>query len=144
MSDYDPGFSDVGSDDGWDSDKPLPDGFFDNLGAVSSWRVCVLPVKPKKVSSGGIVIPITAQEAQHHLNYVGRVISMGPMAWTDKRLGARGDGSRADCAPKFGEFVVYGKYSGQRLLYKGVTLLIINDDEVLMSSVDPEALQIKI
>ncbi len=128
---------------GTESDAALPENFFEELPRPLYWRVLVMPIKPKKVSKGGIVIPLEAQEAQQYLNYMGKVVALGDMAGKSDKLGARGDGvGVAPGFPKPGEFIVYGRYAGQRVTYKGVKLLWINDDEILGTVPNPDTLQV--
>lgn len=100
------------------------------------WRVVVMPVRPRKMSKGGIALPSQAQDAQAHLNYVGRVASVGPGAWKDPRFEGMGP------FPKEGDYIVYGRYAGQPMTYRGVKFITINDDEWLVTVDDPEALTI--
>ena len=112
------------------------------------WRVLICPVQPRKLSKGGIVLPDAAQDAEEHLNYIGRVVSMGPLAgksekflnpdWREWRDSENKD-PRAGLdvrlrylwSVKEGDIVVYGRYAGQRMEWKGVKLLTVNDDEIL-------------
>ena len=45
------------------------------------WRILIDPLKPKSVSDGGILIVDETQHAQKCLNYVGRVVDMGPLCY---------------------------------------------------------------
>lgn len=138
MTRYDPGLVEENvAEIGWDEGKELPEGFFGaSLPKPLYWRMLVMPVRPKKVSSGGIVLPVSTQEAQQYLNYMGKVIAIGSSAGKDKRL----EGENA--FPKVGEYVIYGRYAGQVLTYKGVRLVIINDDEILAVVTDPDSMKI--
>jgi len=102
------------------------------------WRILVAPMRPRKVSKGGILIAEAAQHNQAHLNYVGKVVALGDLAWKHPRF----EGQAAK--PAVGDFVIYGRYAGQPLEYKGVKLLIINDDEVLATIGDVDSLKIHI
>jgi co-chaperonin GroES (HSP10) len=108
-------------------DHPTPD----------FWRMLVMPVKPRKISKGGIVIPEEAQTNATYLNYVGKVIAMGPLAYKSDRFAGVDP-------PKPGDFVIYGRYAGQPLDHRGTKLLIVNDDEILARVTDPESLKIYI
>ena len=138
MSDY--------SDTDWGEceEGTLPEKFWEELPRPLFWRVLVMPIKPVEKSRGGIVIPVEAQEAQKVLNYMGKVIALGPLAGRDKRLTSREDGSLAEGFPKPNEYIIYGRYSGQPVRYKGVKLLWINDDEILGTVPNPESLQVHI
>lgn len=105
------------------------------------WRALVFPMKPKEVSKGGIVIASEAQDAQRHLNYVGRVVKLGPLAGHSEKFRM---GNLSGFNVKVGDYVIYGRYAGQPLEYKGVRLLIVNDDEILATVADPEALRIHV
>jgi co-chaperonin GroES (HSP10) len=139
MNDY----SDYGD---WDEeDRPLPENFWEDLPVPLYWRVLIKPIPPKKMSRGGIAIPMSAQESQNVLNYLGQVIAVGPMAGTSEKLGARGDGvSRADGFPKKGDYVTYARYQGQRVTHRGVRMLFINDDEILAVVPNPDTLQVTV
>ena len=53
---------------------------------------------------------------------------------------------RAWCKP--GDYVVYGKYQGDKFFYKGIRMLLLFDDQILMvvpdpADLDPNYLDIK-
>lgn len=121
-------------------DTELPEDFFDDLPRPSYWRVLVMPMKPREVSKGGIVLARANQEAQEILNFLGRVVALGPTAGVHERLG--GDGTLPSHEfPKVGDHVIYGRYAGQPLLYRGVKLILINDDELLGTVPNPDLLK---
>lgn len=126
---------------GWNNENTeLPDGFQEDLPQPMYWRILVAPVRPKEVSKGGIVLAMAHQEAQEILNFLGKVVAVGPMAGKHERLGGSGT-EPAPNFPKIGDYVAYGRYAGQRMLHKGVKLIIINDDEVLAVVPNPDTLQ---
>ena len=129
-------YTDAGTDS-WDQEDVPDDQNFEGITPIY-WRMLVAPIRPKAVSKGGIVIPISNQEAQEHLQYVGKVVAMGGLAGKHERL--VGEPNR----PKVGDYVIYGRYAGQKLLYKGVRLLVCNDDEVLGIVSDPADLQLHV
>lgn len=103
------------------------------------WRVLVCPVQPRKMSKGGIALPDAVQDGEEHLNYIGRVVSMGPLAGKSEKFEnpnwvpsqGTSPGGKYLWDVKEGDIVVYGRYAGQRMEWKGVKLLEVNDDEVL-------------
>ena len=138
MTDYSANYTDD-NDMGWDEENALPDDFYGpGLPRPLTWRILVMPVRPRKVSKGGIVLAESTQDVQRHLNYIGKVVSVGSLAYTDKRI------SDEEHKPKLGEYVIYGRYSGQVLTYRGVRLIIINDDEILAKVASPDDLKISI
>ena len=135
--------SDNNSDTTLEIGAKLPANFFEELPKPLFWRILILPRKPKEVSAGGIYIPKVNQDAQEILTYMGQVVAMGPHAGVHERLG--GDGTTpAPDFPKVNDFVMYGKYAGQTVVYKGVKLILVNDDELLGTLPSPEALTIRI
>lgn len=136
--------SNLDTDWGETDDTQLPENFWEELPKPLYWRVLVMPIRPQVKSKGGIVIPIEAQEAQQTLNYMGKVIALGDLAGKSDKLGAYRQGERAPNFPNVGEYVIYGRYSGQPVRYKGIKLLWINDDEMLATVPNPETLQVHI
>lgn len=119
-------------------DVEHPKEFWEELPKPILWRLLVMPIKPKEVSKGGIVIPTAAQDAQGHLNYIGKIVAMGALAFkSEKYEGETG-------FPKLGDYVLYSRYAGQQMKYRGTKLLIVNDDEILGRVPNPEALQVHI
>lgn len=126
-----------------DEDTPLPEGFWEELPRPLCWRVLVMPIRPQEVSKGGIVLAKAHQDAQEILNFIGKVVALGPMAGKHERLG--GDGmAPAEGFPKIGEYVVYGRYAGQPMKYKEIKLLTINDDEILNVIPNPDTLRVTV
>jgi chaperonin GroES len=131
--------------DSWVNDENvvLPEGFFEELPKPAYWRLLVMPIKPQEVSKGGIVLAKSHQDAQEILNFIGKVVAVGPMAGKHERLGGSGTEASTDF-PKVGEYVIYGRYAGQALKYKDVKLLIVNDDEVLATVPNHETLRVTV
>ena len=79
-------------------------------------RVVVKPAKAETKTAGGIIIPDTAKEKPQK----GEVIAVGP--------------GKEDVAMtvKKGDKVLYGKYAGQEMNYKGQDYLIMREDDILV------------
>ena len=136
-------YSDEGNS-GWSNkDTEFPAGFWDELPRPKYWRLLVAPMRPKEVSKGGIVLVQENQDAQDILNFLGKIIAIGPMAGKHERLGGDGVNVAPDF-PKVGDWVGFGKYCGQKIRYKGVKLLLLNDDELLVDVPNPETLQVSV
>ena len=103
------------------------------LPAPSGWRLLVLPFSPREKTKGGILI---AQESLDKLRIAtncGYVLSMGPLAYHDREKFPTGPWC------KTGDWVVFARYAGSRLPIEGGEVRILNDDEVLGTIKDPEA-----
>ncbi len=79
-------------------------------------RVVVMPAKAETKTAGGIILPDTAKEKPQK----GKVIAVGPGK----------DGLKMTV--KKGDTVLYGKYAGQELNYKGEDYLIMREDDILV------------
>ena len=79
-------------------------------------RVVIKPEPADEKTSGGIIIPDTAKEKPQR----GQVIAVGPGK----------DDIAMTVAPK--DTVLYGKYAGQELNYKGEDYLIMREDDILV------------
>ena len=104
----------------------------DQLPNPSGWRILVLPFTPKDKTKGGILI---AQETLDKLKIAtncGYVLKMGPLCYTEEKFT-----SGPWC--KKGDWVIFARYAGSRLPIEGGEVRLLNDDEVLGTIKDPEA-----
>ncbi|MFT6337248.1 MAG: chaperonin GroES [Halioglobus sp.] len=79
-------------------------------------RVVIKPAAAKEMTSGGIIIPDTVKEKPQK----GEVVAVGPGKGNNKMTVKKGDN------------VLYGKYSGQEIHYKGQEYLIMREDDILI------------
>ncbi len=79
-------------------------------------RVVVEPAKAEEKTASGIILPDGAKEKPHQ----GKVIAVGPGK----------DGNKMTV--KKGDTVLYGKYAGQEITYKGKDYLIMREDDILV------------
>ncbi len=94
-----------------------------------AWKMLVMPMRPKLVSKGGILMPQTRQEADVYLNYVGRLVARGPLAYKHRKWAEMGM-TETD-QPQRGDWIVYPIYQYQRIDFKGTKLILLNDDSFL-------------
>ena len=83
-------------------------------------RVVVRRVVQEQKTSGGIIIPDTAQEKPQE----GEVIAAGPGALDDK-------GKRVTPEVKPGDFVLFGKWSGSEVKVDGEQILIMKESDIM-------------
>lgn len=108
-------------------DRPLPpEG---EILVPFGWKMLVMPMRPKMVSKGGILIPQVAQDGDQYLNYVGRVVALGSLCFKHAKF--REMGLTESDKPKRGTWVVYPIYQYQRIDFKGTKLILLNDDSFL-------------
>src|ERR1700721_3237879 len=83
-------------------------------------RVVVRRLAEEQKTSGGIIIPDTAQEKPQE----GEVISVGP--------GARDEhGKRIVPDVKTGDFVLFGKWSGSEVKIDGEELMVMKESDIM-------------
>ena len=83
-------------------------------------RVVVEALDAEVKTSGGVIIPDTAQEKPME----GKVIAVGP--------GVRGDdGKLVKLDVKAGDRVLYGKWSGTEVKVNGKELLIMKESDIM-------------
>ena len=95
------------------------------LPEIPGYHILVRPVSVKQTTKGGIILPDSTKSDMAYLTTVGRVLKIGNLAYQDPKF----DG-KPWC--KEGDYVCYGKHTGDKFLYKGVQLLLIFDDAIKM------------
>ncbi len=83
-------------------------------------RVLVEPSEAEEKSTGGILLPESAQEAPAE----GKVIAVGPGRLLD-------DGERAEMSIEEGDIVIYRKYGGTDITVDGTDYVLVDEDSVL-------------
>ena len=82
-------------------------------------RVVVRRVMEEEKSSGGIIIPDSAQEKPQE----GEIVAVGPGALDD-------NGKRIAPEVKTGDIVLFGKWSGTEVKIDGEELLIMKESDI--------------
>ena len=83
-------------------------------------RVVVQADPAEEVSTGGIILPDTAQEKPQQ----GTVVAVGPGKISDA-------GSKIAMNLKKGDKILYGKYSGTEFAFEGTEYLIMRESDIL-------------
>ena len=105
-----------------------------SLPDLPGYHLLIQPVSIKKETKGGIILPDRVKDAVAYLTTVGKVIKQGDLAYKDKEKFPLGPW----CST--GDYVCYAKYTGQKFVYKGLKLLLIFDDQVIMKVEQPSLL----
>ena len=104
------------------------------LPELPGFHVLVRPVSVKSQTKGGILLPDSTKDDISYLTTVGKVLSLGDLAYLDK------DKFPAGAWCSIGDYVCYGKHAGTKLFYKGVRLILLFDDQITMRVEDPKDL----
>ena len=83
-------------------------------------RVVVEAAPAEEMSSGGIILPDTAQEKPQ----IGSIVATGPGKSSDS-------GDLIKMSLKKGDKVLYGKYSGTEISLNGDDVLIMRESDIL-------------
>jgi chaperonin GroES len=115
----------------WLTEDSLKDP--DILPELPGYCILVRPTQVSEKSKGGIILAPSYVKDTQYLNTVGKVIKLGKEAYTDE------NGKPKDnpwC--KEGDHVLYHRFAGAKFLWGGVKYLILNDDEIIASTDNPE------
>ena len=96
--------------------------------------VLILPFTASTVTKGGIHLAKATVDKERLATVVGYVVAKGPDAYGD--LNKFPDGPWCE----EGDYVAYGKLIGQKFVYKGVKLLLLFDDQIIMKVDNPSSL----
>ena len=98
------------------------------------WRIMIQDHKPAKITDGGIHLADESQDHAQFLNYVGRVVELGPECYKHPKF------LKGEPWCKVGDWIVFGRYAGQKIKFKGSDIVyrFVNDDEVLGVISDPD------
>ena len=83
-------------------------------------RVVVDAAPAEEMSSGGIILPDTAQEKPQQ----GTVVAVGPGKVSES-------GKEVAMSVKKGDKILYGKYSGTEFAFEGTEYLIMRESDIL-------------
>lgn len=119
----------IGADQ-WITDASVPDP--SPLPRIPGVGILVRPVPVRRKSAGGILIPESVRSDLEYLSTVGKVLALGELAFKDEDI------YRTGPWVKPGDYVVYTKYAGSKLWWKGVQLLIIKAGAIELVVDKPE------
>ena len=113
----------------WVTDEDTPDPT--PLPTILGYRILVRPMRVQGKTKGSILLPDSFRDDMNYLTTVGRVVAVGDLAYADKDKFPTGPWCQT------GDFVCYGKMNGQKIRYKGVNMILLYDDQVVMRLENP-------
>ena len=113
-----------------EEEKPNPDV----LPELPGYHVLVRPISIKEKTKGGILLPNSTREDMSYLTTVGEVVALGDLAYHDMEKFSTGPWCEV------GDYVCYGKHTGQKIKYKGLKYILLFDDQVIMKVESPNTL----
>lgn len=113
----------------WIENEEKPDP--EVLPHLPGYHILVRPVSVKSKTKGGLLLPDSVKDDVAYLTTVGKVLSVGDLAYKDEDKFPNGKWCDV------GDYVCYARHAGQKLYYKGVRLLLLFDDQVMMKVDEP-------
>ena len=113
----------------WIENEEKPDP--EVLPSLPGYHILVRPVSVKSKTKGGLLLPDSVKDDVAYLTTVGKVLSVGDLAYKDEDKFPNGKWCDV------GDYVCYARHAGQKLYYKGVRLLLLFDDQVMMKVDEP-------
>ena len=101
------------------------------LPSLPGYHILVRPVPVKSKTKGGLLLPDSVKDDVAYLTTVGKVLAVGDLAYKDEDKFPNGKWCDV------GDYVCYARHAGQKLYYKGVRLLLLFDDQVMMKVDEP-------
>tara|TARA_R100001230_G_C5466352_1_gene22873 strand:+ start:28 stop:456 length:429 start_codon:yes stop_codon:yes gene_type:complete len=101
------------------------------LPSLPGYHILVRPVSVKNKTKGGLLLPDSVKDDVAYLTTVGKVLSIGDLAYKDEDKFPNGKWCDV------GDYVCYARHAGQKLYYKGVRLLLLFDDQIMMKVDEP-------
>lgn len=124
-----------------DINDPVPEG----LPEPATYRMFVMPVglkrsltvKSKETGQevGKIFMPDESVDAEIWLNCLGKVAKLGPACFKHGKYAELGLGP--DDFPKVGDLILYSSRAPMRFQFRGVRILVLNDDHWFAKGIDP-------
>ena len=110
----------------------------------AGWRILVEEPVPAETSKSGLIhLASVSKDAAAHMNYVGRVVAMGEHCFKHRKFQMFDLETQEDrpgspwC--KVGDWIVFGRYAGQKIRFNDKSYRFVDDDNVLAVTADPEA-----
>tara|TARA_R110000823_G_scaffold41237_5_gene108848 strand:+ start:123 stop:569 length:447 start_codon:yes stop_codon:yes gene_type:complete len=108
--------------------------YAESLPRPTGYRILILPFTQSAVTKGGIHLAKATVDKERLATVVGYVVALGSNAYSDPHKFPEG----AWC--KKGDWVIFGRYAGARFQIEGGDMRLLNDDEILATIDDPEAI----
>ena len=97
----------------------------------TGWRMLILPFKMGEKTKGGVVLADETIERSQVASTCGLVLRMGPYCYNKEKFP---EGPWC----KKGDWVIFARYAGSRILIDGGEVRLLNDDEILATINNPE------
>ena len=115
-----------------DDPSKMESSSLERLPQPTGYRVLIIPYYPSEKTKGGIIVPDAVRERESFATVAAYVVKLGPDAYKDSQKFPNGSW----CNEK--DWVLIGRYSGNRFKVEGLEVRIINDDNIIATILDPK------
>lgn len=123
----------------WYTKEEVADPQIRDLPKVTGWRILVRPLPVREKTDMGLFLPDASRDMEEFTITVGRVLAIGPRAYERRDMLTREGEIEAWCEVE--DYVLYGKYTGIKIVCGDVKLRIMNDDEIIAVLSDPHSIR---
>ena len=104
----------------------------ERLPQPTGYRVLIIPYYPSEKTKGGLYVPAQVRDREAFATVAAYVVKLGPDAYKDSQKFPNGPW----CNEK--DWVLIGRYAGNRFKVEGLEVRIINDDNIIATILDPK------
>ena len=125
-------FGKSGEDKNAEDPSQMESSSIERLPQPTGYRVLIIPYYPSAKTKGGIIVPDSVRERESFATVAAYVVKLGPDAYADSQKFPNGSW----CKEK--DWVLIGRYSGNRFKVEGLEVRVINDDNIIATILDPK------
>ena len=120
--------------DNINSDDPskMEKSAIERLPQPTGYRVLIIPYYPSEKTKGGVYVPDQVRDREAFSTVAAYVVKLGPDAYKDDQKFPNGPWCEE------GEWVLIGRYAGNRFKVEGLEVRVINDDNIIATILDPK------
>ena len=115
-----------------DDPSQMEPSSLERLPQPTGYRILIIPYYPSEKTKGGLYVPDQVREREAFATVAAYVVKLGPDAYQDSQKFPNG----AWCSEK--DWVLIGRYAGNRFKVEGLEVRIINDDNIIATILDPK------
>lgn len=104
----------------------------ERLPQPTGYRMLIIPYYPSAQTKGGVYVPDQVRDRESFATVAAYVVKLGPDAYQDSQKFPTGPW----CSEK--DWVLIGRYAGNRFKVEGLEVRIINDDNIIATILDPK------
>jgi len=115
-----------------DDPSKMDTSSIERLPQPTGYRLLIIPYYPPQQTKGGLYVPDQVRDREAFATVAAYVVRLGPDAYKDSQKFPTGPW----CNEK--DWVLIGRYAGNRFKVEGLEVRIINDDNIIATILDPK------